>query len=203
MFRDSFAEERRIIRSHAPADAFIIHHLRQFGSSPLVLVRDIFESLESIVDHIGLAGDETGEGAALQSDSRRGQAFGFSGDATQDLDNAIISFARLYVDFFAQWIRAQRILKNAVLNYELLKRSEPVFMRTVLEALGHPWSDRRYEQTVDRLEQVRRQDRRRLRMNKLGQGRGIENFTDAQIDLVRGLYRMYPEIDFRMIDRHL
>lgn len=186
-----------IIHAHSIASADLLYTLRINRVRPVILIRDIFEAIDSFVDHM------TRAPITIRSGTFR-QRHGFFADSDEENRTAaVVYLSALYVRFFATWMRAHISLGYHIVNHSLLRSDEPLFFRMLLEGLGQPVDRARIDSTAATVREAASQNRAAFNLGPRGAARGIRNFTPAQRDLVRSQYAMFPDVDFSMIDQDL
>lgn len=197
--------EKTIFHCHAPYDPLISNVLKKNGQTPIIIVRDIFEAIESMIDYhnSSLVRDERNLSKDTSYDQRRGQSFGFIGKKETNLTNGISKYACDFIDFYAQWVRAQSVLQNPIFSYDLLKTEPELFFSQIISFCRKSADQDKIRSTLNFLESEAEFDNKTLNINKKGKGRGIQNFTDAQIQNVRRIYELYPDVNFSLIDKNL
>jgi hypothetical protein len=184
--RDS-AELDTVTQQHCRASDANVHLMQAFGIRPVVLVRNIFDSVMSLLDFYN-------KGAFQTSYSRADWP---SLDEETKVDLLIENVIPWYFQFVASWDLAekQKRLEVSWLSYEDLVADKPFTVLKVLEFYGLGASRRGVEERIREIES----DERKIRFNKGVTGRGRSGLNDRQKEQIRRLTRFYPTTDFGRI----
>ncbi len=205
-FNKTSLKKETIFHSHAPFDPLISYILKKNRHIPLILVRDIFEAIESMVDYHNdsLICDLRNNLDRNKSyDRKRGQSYVFKEDREINLTNGISKYACDFIDFYAQWVRAQSVLGNPILSYDFLKMQPKLFFSQLINFCKSPADLGKIQSILDDFTVKEKTDSKFFNITKKGKGRGIKNFTEVQIQTVRSIYRLYPDVNFSLIDKDL
>ena len=181
------AHRDTVTQQHCRASDANIHLMQGFGIRPVVLVRNIFDSVMSLLDFYN-------SGAYRNSYfSADWQAL----DQETQIDLLIENVIPWYFQFVASWDLAEKQKRLEVywLCYEELVADKPSSVLKVLEFYGLGASRRGVEQRIREIES----EERKIRFNKGVTGRGRAGLNDRQKDQVRRLTRYYPSTDFGRI----
>ena len=182
----AFAHLDTVTQQHCRASDANIHLMQGFGIRPVVLVRDIFDSVMSLLDFYN-------RGAFRTSYYRADwQAL----DEETKIDLLIENVIPWYFQFVASWDQAdkQKRLEIHWLTYEDLIADKTSSVLKVLEFYGLGASRRGVEQRIREIES----GERKIRFNKGVRGRG-KCLNDRQKEQIRLLTRYYPSTDFSRI----
>jgi hypothetical protein len=176
-----------VTQQHCRASDANVHLMQAFGIRPVVLVRNIFDSVMSLLDFYN-------QGAFRTSYFRAD--WQLLDDDTK-IDLLIENVIPWYFQFVASWELADRQKRLQVhwLSYEELVADKPASVRKVLEFYGLGAPRRGVEQRIEEIER----EGRKIRFNKGVTGRGRLGLSDRQKEQIRRLTRYYPSTDFGRI----
>ena len=176
-----------VTQQHCRASDANVHLMQAFGIRPVVLVRDIFDSVVSLRDFYD-------QGAYRNSYARADWP---ALDEETKIDLLVESVVPWYFQFVASWESADRRKQLEVhwLTYEELVADKPAGVLRVLEFYGLGAARRAVEQRVAGVEA----EERKIRFNKGVAGRGRAGLSERQKERVRRLARYYPSTDFGRI----
>jgi tetratricopeptide (TPR) repeat protein len=176
-----------VTQQHCRASDANVHLMQAFGIRPVVLVRNIFDSVMSLLDFYN-------KGAFQTSYFR---ADWLLLDEETKIDLLIENVIPWYFQFVASWDLAekQKRLELHWLSFEDLVADKPSSVLKVLEFYGLGASRRGVEQRIREIES----EERKIRFNKGVTGRGRSSLHDRQKDQIRRLARYYPSTDFARI----
>jgi hypothetical protein len=176
-----------VTQQHCRASDANVHLMQAFGIRPVVLVRNIFDSVISQLDFYN-------KGAFQNSYFRADWPVL---DEETKLDLLIENVIPWYFQFVASWDLAekQKRLEVQWLSYEDLVADKPASVLKVLEFYGLGASRRGVEQRIREIES----EERKIRFNKGVTGRGRSGLNNRQQEQVRRLARYYPSTDFGRI----
>lgn len=182
-----FADIDTVTQQHCRASDANVHLMQAFGIRPLVLVRNIFDSVISLLDFYNQG--------AFQTSFFRADWPGL--DEETKIDLLIENVIPWYFQFVASWdlIEKQKRLEVHWLSYEDLVRDKSSSVLEVLKFYELGASRRSVEQGIREIES----DERKIRFNKGVAGRGNSGLSDQQKDQIRRLTRYYPSTDFGRI----
>ncbi len=176
-----------VTQQHARASDTNVHLMQAFGIKPVVLVRNIFDSVMSLLDFY--------DKGAFQHSYFRGdwQAL----DEETKIDLLIDNLVPWYFQFVASWDLAERQKRVEVewLTYEELIADKTTSVLKVLEFYGLGAARRGVEQRIREIES----EGRKIRFNKGVAGRGKSGLSDRQKERIRSLAKYYPATDFSRI----
>ena len=178
---------KSVCQIHMKATEANLELMEMHSIRTIVLVRNIFDTVVSILDH-------------LYSEDIRvptfwvGQEF-FELTENQQIDAIVELAIPWYVGFFVSWYEAD--LEGTVhpiwLTYEELTTDPAATLRLVTEAFS---IDKSNEEIDEALKKV---GRRNVRFNKGVSGRGQQRLSESQIMKITGFTRFYPSVDFSRI----
>ena len=182
-----FADVDTVTQQHCRASDANVHLMQAFGIRPLILVRNIFDSVMSLLDFYNRG--------AFQTSFFRADWLGL--DEETKIDLLIENVIPWYFQFVASWdlTEKQKRLEVHWLSYEELVRDKSSSVLKVLEFYGLGASGRSVEQRIREIES----DERKIRFNKGVAGRGNSGLSGQQKDQIRRLTRYYPSTDFGRI----
>jgi tetratricopeptide (TPR) repeat protein len=184
---ERFADQNTVTQQHCRASEANIHLMQAFGIRPVVLVRNIFDAMVSLLDFYN-------QGAYFQS-YFRGDFMELDEDKKMDL--LIDNMAPWYLQFVASWELAEKEGRLEVywLGYENLIGNKVESIQQLLEFYGLGVYRDRLQRAISDTEG----ESRRNRFNKGIVGRGITSLTDAQKQRIIALTEYHPEADFGKI----
>lgn len=182
-----FAHLDTVTQLHSRASDANVHLMQAFGIRPVVLVRDIFDSVMSLLDFYD-------KGAFHNSFFR---ADWHALERELKIDLLIENVIPWYFQFVASWdlVEKQKRLEIHWLTYEELVTDKAASVLKVLAFYGLGASRRGLEQKIAEIES----EERKIRFNKGVAGRGKSGLNDRQKDQIRRLTRYYPSTDFGRI----
>jgi len=181
------AHANTVTQQHCRASDANIHLMQGFGIRPVVLVRNIFDSVMSLLDFYNRGAFQTSyfraDWPALDEDTK--------------IDLLIKNVIPWYFQFVASWDLAekQKRIELQWLTYEDLVANKPAAVLKVLEFYGLGAPQRGVEQRIKQIES----DERKIRFNKGVMGRGRSALNDLQKGQIRRLTKYYPSTDFSRI----
>jgi hypothetical protein len=158
--------------------------MQGFNIRPVVLVRNIFDSVMSLFDFYN--------GGAFQLSYFRDDWPTLDEDTKIDL--LIEHVIPWYFQFVASWDLAekQKRVELTWLTYEELVADKPTTILKVLEFYGLGAPRRSVEQRIKQIES----QQQKIRFNKGVTGRGKLSLNPQQQDRIRRLARYHPSTDF-------
>jgi tetratricopeptide (TPR) repeat protein len=176
-----------VTQQHCRASDANVHLMQAFGIRPVVLVRNIFDSVMSLLDFYN-------KGAFQTSFAR---ADWMVLDDETKIDLLIENVLPWYFQFVSSWDLAEKQKRVEVywLRYEDLVVDKPATVLKVLEFYGLGASRRGVEERIGEIES----EGRKIRFNKGVTGRGRSGLNDRQKEQIRRLTRYYPSTDFGRI----
>ncbi len=181
------ADRDTVTQQHCRASDANLHLMQAFAIRPVVLVRNIFDSVMSLLDFYNKGAFQT---SYFRAD------WPLLDDETK-IDLLIENVIPWYFQFVASWDLAEKQQRIEVhwLSYEELIADKPSSVLKVLEFYGLGASRRGVEQRIREIES----QERKIRFNKGVTGRGRSGLNDRQQERVRRLKRYYPSTDFSRI----
>jgi len=176
-----------VTQQHCRASDANVHLMQAFGIRPVVLVRNIFDSVMSLLDFYN-------KGAFQTSYFRADWP---TLDEETKIDLLIENVIPWYFQFVASWdlVEKQKRLQIHWLTYEQLVADKPSSVLKVLEFYGLGAPRRGVEQRIRQIES----ERQKNRFNKGITGRGKSALSDLQKEKISRLKRYYPSTDFGRI----
>lgn len=176
-----------VTQQHCRASDANIHLMQAFGIRPVVLVRDIFDSVMSLLDFY--------DKGASQTSYFRADWPGL--DEETKIDLLIENVIPWYFQFVGSWDLAekQQRLEILWLTYEELVADKPSSVLKVLEFYSLGASRRGVEERIREIESEKQTNR----FNKGVAGRGKSGLNDRQKEQIRRLTRYYSSTDFARI----
>ncbi len=185
--RDS-AHLDTVTQQHCRASDANVHLMQAFDIRPIVLVRNIFDSVMSLLDFY------TKQGAFYNTYFR---ADFQSLDQETRIDLLIDNVVPWYMQFVASWdlVEKEKRLEITWLRYEDLIGDKPAAIAEVLKFYGLGAQQKAVEAKIRETES----EGRKIRFNKGIAGRGNTGLTGSQKEKIRRLSRYYPTTDFSRI----
>jgi hypothetical protein len=182
-----YADSNTVTQQHCRASDANVHLMQAFGIRPVVLVRNIFDSVISLLDFYN--------GGAFKSSYYR--ADWHTLDEETKIDLLIENVIPWYFQFFSSWALAenQQRLEVHWLSYEELIADKCTAVLNILGFYGLGARRRAVEQCIGEVES----NSRKNRFNKGVAGRGKSGLSERQKDQVRRLARYFPSTDFGRI----
>jgi tetratricopeptide (TPR) repeat protein len=176
-----------VTQQHCRASDANVHLMQAFGIRPVVLVRNVFDSVMSLLDFYNRGAFQT---SYFRADW---QAF----DEETKIDLLIENVIPWYFQFVASWDSAEKQKRLEVhwLTYEDIIADKPASVLKILEFYGLGAARRGVEQRIAEIES----EERKIRFNKGVAGRGESGLRDRQKEQIRRLARFYPSTDFGRI----
>lgn len=181
------AQFNTVTQQHCRASDANVHLMQAFGIRPVVLVRNIFDSVMSLLDFYNKGAFQT---SYFRADWPKL-------DEETKIDLLIENVIPWYLQFVASWdlVEKQKRLEICWLTYEQLIADKPSSVLNVLEFYGLGAPRRGVEQRIREIES----EGRKIRFNKGITGRGRSALSDAQKEKISRLTRFYPSTDFGRI----
>jgi hypothetical protein len=184
---ESVAGVDTVTQQHCRASDANVQMMQAFEIRPVVLVRDIFDCVISLLDFYN-------RGAFSNSFFRGDYA---SLDKETRIDLLIDNLVPWYFQFVASWslVEKHRRLDLLWLCYEDLIADKPKVINDVLGFYGLAAPRRRLEQRIKEIES----EKRRTRFNKGVAGRGQSRLSHNQKTRIKTYAKYYPTTDFSRI----
>ena len=176
-----------VTQQHCRASDANVHLMQAFGIRPVVLVRNIFDSVMSLLDFYNKGAFQTSyfraDWPVLDKETK--------------IDLLIENVIPWYLQFVASWHLAEKQKRLEVhwLSYEDLVADKASSVLKVLEFYGLGASRRGIEQRIGEIES----GEKKIRFNKGITGRGRSGLNNRQKEQIRHLTRYYPTTDFSQI----
>jgi len=176
-----------VTQQHCRASDANIHLMQAFGIRPVVLVRNIFDSVMSLLDFYD-------KGAFRTSYFRADWP---ALDRETKIDLLIENVIPWYFQFVASWDLAekQKRIELQWLSYEELVTDKLSSVLKVLEFYGLGASRAAVAKRIKEIES----EGRKNRFNKGLRGRGVQGLTEQQKEQIRRLTKFYPSTNFGRI----
>jgi hypothetical protein len=176
-----------VTQQHCRASDANINLMQAFGIRPVILTRNIFDSVMSLFDFYNQG--------AFQSSYHRADWPAL--DAETKIDLLIENVIPWYFQFVASWDLAekQRRVELHWLSYEELVADKPASVLRVLEFYGLGAARQGVAARIAEIEA----EGRKIRFNKGVTGRGKTGLNPRQKEQIRRLARFYPSTDWGRI----
>lgn len=173
-----------VIQQHCRATAANVQLMQAFSIRPVVLVRNLFDTLVSLTDFYA-------SGATINTFFHRD--FG-TFDRTRQLDLVIDHYSSWYLQFVASWAMAEeeQRLEITWLTYEDMMADKKAAITRLSEFYGLEKSDAQIEGTLAQVEGEKYNNR----FNKGIAGRGEQELSAEQKDRIRRLASYIPSVNF-------
>lgn len=176
-----------VTQQHCRASDANVQMMQAFEIKPVVLVRNIFDSVMSQLDFYN-------KGAFYNSYFRADYQ---SLDEETKIELLIDNVIPWYFQFVASWslVEKQKRLEIFWLSYEDLVADKTTAIQNILEFYGLGAARRGIELKIKEIES----EQQKIRFNKGIKGRGDSSLSDRQKERIRSLARYYPTTDFSRI----
>lgn len=183
-----FGKENTVTQQHARASEANIQMMQAFGVTPVVLVRNIFDSAASLLDFYT-------KGFTFSTFFSKEDFLSF--DESQKIDLLIEFALPWYFQFVASWQRAEKEKRVEVewLTYEEMIADKPLAVEKVLDFYGMTAPREAIVQKIAEIES----DGDKNRFNKGVSGRGKVVLSDLHKAKIANLARHFPSTDFGII----
>jgi len=177
-----------VTQQHCRASDANVHLMQAFGIQPVVLVRNIFDSVMSLLDFYNIQG-------AFYSTYFRADFQTL--DEETKIDLIIDSVLPWYFQFVASWSLVEKEQRLPVhwLTYEDLIGDKQAAVQRVLNFYGLGAHEKAVAGKIAEAEG----EGRKIRFNKGVSGRGLAGLTETQKERIRRFARYYPTTDFGRI----
>ncbi|HKP39105.1 MAG TPA: sulfotransferase domain-containing protein [Pyrinomonadaceae bacterium] len=182
-----YAHVDTVTQQHCRASDANVHLMQAFGIRPVVLVRNIFDSVMSLLDFYNKGAFQTSyfraDWPALDEETK--------------IDLLIENVIPWYFQFVASWDLAEKEKRIEVhwLTYEELVADKPSSVLKLLKFYGLGASRRGIEERIKEVESAER----KIRFNKGVTGRGKSGLNDRQKEQIRRLAKYYPSANLGRI----
>jgi hypothetical protein len=183
-----FGKENTVTQQHSRATEANIQMMQAFGIKPVILVRNIFDTVMSLLDFYT-------KGFTFSTFFNREEFLNFPTEEKIDL---LIEYTiPWYFQFVSGWQRAEKEgrLNVTWLTYEEMIADKPAAVEKVLKTYGLTANIENIRYLIDAIES----DGEKNRFNKGIAGRGKIGLNDAQKEKVKKLARFFPSNDFSVI----
>jgi len=180
-----FGNINTVTQQHARASEANIQLMQAFGIKPVVLVRNIFDTVISLLDFYR-------QGFTFSTFFERDDFLG--GDEQQQINLLIDYVIPWHFQFVASWRRVERDRRLEVqwLTFEDMINDKPAAVESILSNHGISVPEAVIEEQVVLVE--RNKDKNRINKGILGRGDSI--LSSSQKDKIAGLGRHFPSTDF-------
>ena len=183
-----FGRQNTVTQQHSRASEANIQMMQAFGIQPVILVRNIFDSVVSLLEFYT-------KGFTFSTFFDKEEFLSFDEEKRIDL---LIEYAvPWYFQFVAGWQRAEREKRLEVLwfTYEEMIADKPAAVAKILDFYG---MSAERETTSQRIAEIEA-DGEKNRFNKGLAGRGKAVLTSAQKEKIVRLAEFFPSADFSLI----
>ena len=176
-----------VTQQHSRASDANVQLMQAFEIRPVVLVRNIFDAVISLLDFYN--------GGASSNSFFRGD-YEFLDEQTR-IDLLIDNLVPWYFQFVASWELAEKQGRLDIfwLSYEEMIKDKPVSVTNLLKFYGLGAPQRAIEQQIREIES----EKRRTRFNKGIPGRGEAKLSESQKCRIRSFARYFPTTDLSRI----
>jgi len=183
-----FAHFDTVTQQHCRAADATVQMMSAFGIKPVVLVRNIYDSVMSLLDFY------TKQGAYYNTYFRADFA---SLDDETKIDLLIDNVVPWYFQFVASWdlVEKQQRLPVKWVSYEEIIADKPAAIQGVLNFYGLGASEKAVTEKIGDTER----EARKIRFNKGVAGRGGAGLSSHQKERICRLSRYYPSTDLGRI----
>ena len=180
-----------VVQQHVRANGPNLEILRDFGIRPVVLVRNLFDVVVSVRDHL------VKESLTNFPSTYVSEQFLEFGEEHQ-LDFVVAFVVPWYLGFYVSWWDAER---HGALPFDWAVYDEIVddWPGAVRQILGSRGFERSHGEVAAAIEKLRGEGHRRVRINQAVKNRGQAALTPRQRDTILSLTRFYPGVDFGRI----
>lgn len=175
-----------VTHQHLRATEPNIKLLQDFGIRPIVLVRNIFDSLVSLRDHLVFE-NEKWPMAYVTED--------FKTLSSNEQMQFILQFiAPWYFNFYVSWytVKESNLIQTKWISYETFNENNEIIISDILDFYN-------LSQGVNISTHAKENRNSENRFNIGEVGRGKEIFTHKQIEIVKNMAGFYPKVDFSSI----
>lgn len=182
-----YADANRVTQQHCRASEANVQMMQAFEISPVILVRNIFDAVVSLLDFYR-------QGAYFNTYFRNDF---LNLDEPTQIDLLIDNVVPWYLQFVASWdlVEKEKRLEIFWLSYEDLTQKKTESIEKLLEFYGLGASRKNIEKSLETVQA----DSRRNRFNKGIAGRGKTVLSEAQKSRIRQFAKYYPTTDFSRI----
>jgi len=180
-----------VTQQHVRANLPNLLLIEQFNLRPVVLVRDVYDVVVSMRDH--LLNERLDNLPSIYAPEAYPEL-----DGQQQLDLLVDYAAPWLISFYHSWVAAEAAGSADILwlRYSEASSDWPATLRRVIDFHEIKKSDDEITQALDNLQLKRKS---RLRMNKGIAGRGARELTVDQRQRIDNMTHAYPKTDFSII----
>jgi hypothetical protein len=181
----------RVVQQHFRANGPNLDVLNRFDIKPVVVVRNIFDLVASIRDH--LLNERLDNLPAVYTTD---DFLGFS--PSRQLDFVIDMVVPWYITYYVSWYQAekQREIRFLWMTYEELVADWGTGIRRILDFFGMQKPDVAIARAI---ETTRAEPKEQTRLNVGVPGRAYALLSDSQRERIVRLTQYYPHVDFTRI----
>jgi hypothetical protein len=178
---------------HLRATDSAIDLMRMFSIRPVILVRNIFDIVVSIRDHLFNEGYEFPTFFCDETINRL--------DEQSQFDFIIEHGIPWYFNFYVSWHQAvaRKRTDGLWLKYEEIVSDWHQTLRSVADFYRINKTDAEIDHA---LQMTSAKSKKKTRLNKGVAGRNLTALTDQQRDRIAGMTRFYPDVDFSNLGIH-
>jgi tetratricopeptide (TPR) repeat protein len=176
-----------VTQQHSRASNANVQMMQAFNIKPVVLIRNIFDVVISLLDFY--------KGAAKINTYHQIDYQNMNDEERIDL--LIDFFVPWYFQFYASWsdVESRELLPVTWLSYETMIADKPLAVERILDFYGLKHSPGAIVSSIAAEEA----DTQKNLFNKGIAGRGKSRLRDAQKERIRSFSRHYPSVDFSVI----
>lgn len=199
---------RRIFTVHCPAWPDLIYNVAKSKTKTVFLKRNIFDLLKSYATLQQNPYLPDSEGLLTQK-FHRAKLMNYAPfcypEDTEDIESikwrSILIHGYILVDMIATWVHAKKYINFRIFDLKEQQDDEKRYFKDVLESLGIPFNEKRFELSYSHLKDQKENNPGSLALEPEGKKRIPDfEFSQSQKDVVRTLYEAYPDIDFSIVD---
>ncbi len=181
---------RTVSQIHLRATEPNLALIRQFDIHPVVLVRDLFDTVISWHDHMH---NESTVGCMLYATDRF-----FELGPEEKYDMIIDLAVPWYISFYVSWAEAEAggQVKPLWLDYKEVTGDTRETIKRIVDFAGIRCSEADIDACIP---EKKSNSADTVRLNKGVAGRGLETLSPAQVERIRSFARYYPGLDFSRI----
>lgn len=179
--------KKTVCQIHLKATGDNLDLIKKFEIHPIILVRNIYDVVVSLLDHLN---NESLIGFAFFANDEF-----YKLDEKQQLDFIIELGVPWYINFYVSWVSACE--EGAViplwLTYDEVVKDKNVTLKRIAEFIGVNKSEEEIARSIQAV------GKNNVRFNKGVEGRGAQILTEGQIQRIKDFTRFYPWVDFSRI----
>jgi hypothetical protein len=179
--------KKTVCQMHMKATEANLKSVENFSLKPIILVRNLFDAVISIRDHLHKEGTR---GPIVYINDEF-----FKLNYRLQIDFIIELVIPWYIDFYVSWFSAceDGLVDPLWLTYDELTTNTHSTLRFIMDSYNLKKSDEEIEETLAKVMLGN------VRFNKGVSGRGYHELTDNQIQRIQNFTRFYPWVDFSKI----